>query len=412
VRIVFVANWWYRRGGLGAVMFDEAEELTRRGHEVIPFASNHQYNVETPWSRYFPEFRETADLGESMPLQYRVSTGIRLVRNSEAAASFARLLGDVRPNAIHLHNTVRQLSPAVLGVARRRRIPVVMTQHDYSLICPQGQLYKGERSACTAPNCVSGNPLAALAFRCIRRRAIPSAFVAAEYALHRSTGAYLDPVRLLLAPSHFVERSLLSGGVPEGKIRYLANGVAHGPEPNPVPASGGHILFAGRLAREKGLEVLLDAARSMPDVPIVVAGDGPLRRQLESSGPASVRFVGQQSPEDLHRLRVESLALVSPSTWYENAPIAVLEAMRDGRPVIVSSLGGQPELVEGGAGLVVQPKDPRALAAAIRYVWTDRAAAARMGEASRRRLLARYTLDHHVTELEAIYREVTGLTAV
>jgi glycosyltransferase involved in cell wall biosynthesis len=408
MRIVFVANWWYRRGGLGAVMLDEAAELALRGHEVIPFAARHPDNLDTPWRPYFPEFRETSDLGASMAFGTRVSTAIRLIRNGEAEACFTKLLDDVKPDLIHLHNTVRQLSPAVLRPARRRGIPVVMTQHDYALICPQGQLYKGELLPCSVPNCVRGNPLPAVAFGCVRRRPLPSLVAATEYALHRTMESYSASVRLLLAPSHFVERSLTAGGLPRNQVRYLPNGVAPGPEPSPVPSVGGHVLYAGRLSREKGLDVLLDAARTMPDIPVMVAGDGPLRQTLESRAPRSVKFVGQRSPEELQRLRVDAVAIVSPSTWHENAPITVLEAMRDGRPVIVSSLGGQPELVEGGAGLVVQPRDPRALVSAIKRIWEDRGLAAEMGRASRKRLMTLYTLDGHVSKLEGIYGEVVG----
>jgi glycosyltransferase involved in cell wall biosynthesis len=387
-------------------MLDEAAELGLRGHEVIPFAARHPDNLETPWKPYFPEFRETADLGASMPLGTRVSTAIRLIRNGEAEASFARLLDDAKPDVIHLHNTVRQLSPAVLRAASRRGVPVVMTQHDYSLICPQGQLFKGEQGPCTSPNCVRGNPLPAIAYRCIRRRILPSFVAATEYGIHRGSKAYSANVQLLLAPSHFVERSLIVGGFPRSKVRYLPNGMAPGAEPPPVPQSGGHVLFAGRLAREKGLDVLMDAARAMPEVPVVIAGDGPIRQSLEAVAPASVTFVGQRTADELQSLRAEAVAILSPSSWYENAPITVLEAMRDGRPVIVSSLGGQPELVEEGAGLAVRPRDAGALVSAIRRVWGDRSLASEMGRASRRRLLALYTLDRHVTELEGIYREV------
>jgi glycosyltransferase involved in cell wall biosynthesis len=229
---------------------------------------------------------------------------------------------------------------------------------------------------------------------------------AIEYGMHRATKAYSAPVRLMLAPSRFMERAIGAAGFPARTLRYLPNGIAPGAEPPPIPQSGGLLLYAGRLGREKGLDVLLAAARSLPEVPIAVAGDGPLRATLEAAAPESVRFLGQQTAEELRRLRADAVATVSPSIWYENAPIAVLESMRDGRPAIVSDIGGQPELVAGGAGLAVEPRDPRALAEAIKCVWQDRALASEMGRVGRERLLASYTLDRHVTALESIYEEV------
>ena len=75
MRVVFVANWWYRRGGLGAVMLDEASALERRGHEIIPFAASHPDNLPTPWARYFPEFHETADMGGLPWVRWSRDTG-------------------------------------------------------------------------------------------------------------------------------------------------------------------------------------------------------------------------------------------------------------------------------------------------------------------------------------------------
>lgn len=405
MRIVFVANWWYRRGGLGAMMLDEAAELERRGHEVVPFAAHHPNNLDTPRSRYFPESFNTADVGAGMSLAEGIRATARLIHNRAATALFTELLEETRPDLVHLHNAVRQLSPAILQPAGRRGIPVVITQHDYALLCPQGQLMKGDARPCTPPDCTHGNPLPVLAYRCIRGRLLPSAVAAVEYAVHRSRQAYTAPERWLLVPSRFAERKLLASGFPERRVRYLPNGIDPGQEPTTVPQTGGHILFAGRLAREKGLDVLLAAARLLPDVPIVVAGDGPLRHSLESRAPVSVRFVGEQPADDLRRLQAASVALVSPSIWYENAPMTVLEAMRGGRPAIVTAIGGQPELVEEGTGLIVPPGDAHQLANAMRAVWQDRALAEQLGQAARARLVALYTLERHVSALEGIYRE-------
>ena len=406
MRIAMVANWWYRRGGLGAVMLDEAAELERRGHEIVPFAARHPENLASSWARYFPEFRETADLGAAMTPAGRVSTALRLLHNSEAMTSFARLLDDAHPDVIHLHNSVRQLSPGILAVAQRRRMPVVMTQHDYGVVCPQGLLMKGEREPCTPPNCMQGNPLPAIAHRCLRRRVVPSAVGALEYGLHRTRGAYAGRVELLLAPSHFMEKVLVDAGLPAAKVRYLANGIEQGGEPPALPSSGGYILYAGRLVQEKGLPILLEAARRLPAIPVIVAGDGPQREMLESSAPPSVRFVGLRTMDELRQLRAQSVAVVSPSIWYENSPISVLEAMRDGRPVIATDIGGHPELVADGGGLMIPPSDPDALEEAMSRLWADRDAAAVIGRAGRERLLASFTLAEHVSKLEAIYDEV------
>jgi glycosyltransferase involved in cell wall biosynthesis len=144
----------------------------------------------------------------------------------------------------------------------------------------------------------------------------------------------------------------------------------------------------------------------MPAIPVIVAGDGPQREMLESSAPPSVRFVGLRTMDELRQLRAQSVVVVSPSIWYENSPISVLEAMRDGRPVIATDIGGHPELVADGGGLMIPPSEPDALADAMSRLWADRDAAAVTGHAGRERLLASFTLAEHVSKLEAIYEEV------
>ena len=408
MRIVMAANWWYRRGGIGTVMLDEKAELEKRGHEVIPFASRHPDNLPTPWERYFPGFRETSDLGASLPVGARVGMALRLLRNREAAGALSRLIDDTNPDVIHLHNAVRQLSPSILRVARAKGLGIVMSQHDYSLVCPQGQMLKGERVSCVAPNCIRGNTTHAIVNRCIRRRLLPSIVAAGENGLHRARGSYLSRADLFLAPSRFLQNLLIEGGVPASKVRLLVNGLDPGDRPADVPSSGGHILYAGRLAREKGLDVLLEASKLAPEIDIVIAGDGPSRAALVEAAGTSVRFVGHVSGEELTRLRAESVAVASPSIWYENAPMGVLEAMRDGRPAIVTAIGGQGEMIDPDSGLLVPPRDAEALAAAMRRLWRDRSTAQSMGMAGRARLVSSFALVDHVSRLEEFYLEAAA----
>ena len=408
MRIVVVANWWYRRGGLGAMMLDEAGELERRGHTVVPFAAHHPLNLPTPWSRFFVESFNTADLGDGMSLRGKVRATARLIRNTEAARQFERLIEEAQPDLVHLHNAVRQLSPTILSVARRRGLPVLISQHDYALICPQGQLLKGDRHPCTPPNCTRGNPMPVILHRCIRGRFLPSVVAATEYGVHRARKSYSGPRPWLVAPSKFAADALRAAGFAPDRIKLVPNGVEPGGEPSAVPRGGGHFLYAGRLTREKGLDHLLAAAARVPELPVVIAGDGPLRTALEARAPSSVRFVGEQTGPSLAALRDDAVAVVSPSIWYENAPVTVLEAMRSGRPTIATRIGGQAELIADGCGIEVAPRDPDALATAMQELWVDRDRAQRLGTAARARLMDRFTLAHHVDGLEAVYREARG----
>lgn len=404
MRIVMAANWWYRRGGLGDVALAEADALVSRGHAVIPFAAAHPDNVPALSSRYFPPFIETSTAGQDMGLFGKVTAAATLVYRPQAARLFGQLLDEYRPDIVHLHGPARQLTPAVVGAARRRHIPVVMTLHDYLLVCPQGMLVR-RGTACRPPNCLSGNVLAAIEGRCVKGSLPASALAATETLIHRSLGLYTGNVELLVAPSRFLARLVASAaGVPGDRVRVLPNGLPDEPTDSALPAvDGRHVLFAGRLVREKGVHVLLDAARQIPEIPIVIAGDGPERASLMNDAPPNARFVGLLGRNELGAVRSQAVAVVSPSVWDENAPLSVLEALRAGRPVIATNLGGHPELVTADCGLLVEPSDSTGLAEAIARLWHDRATTDRLGLAARRRYLDRYGLDLHVDRLLDLY---------
>ncbi|HSL65851.1 MAG TPA: glycosyltransferase family 4 protein, partial [Gaiellaceae bacterium] len=157
-------------------------------------------------------------------------------------------------------------------------------------------------------------------------------------------------------------------------VRVIPNGVTLPDRATPEPAEPS-ILYAGRLSPEKGIADLVDAARGLP---LVVAGDGPLRHLV----PDALGFVPH---DELERLYDEAAVVVLPS-HREGLPLAVLEAMAHGRPVVATRVGGIPELVEDGVtGLLVEPGDRAGLRAALERVLADADLRRRLGAEARRR---------------------------
>lgn len=410
MRIAMVANWWYRRGGLGGVMLDEAGWLSALGHEVVPFAAAHPANMAAISAPYFPPFIETSDLGSGQSPIQRLRMARDVIHNPDTARLFGEFLRSFRPDLVHLHGTARQLSPSILATARAAGLPIVMTLHDYGLVCPQGLMFKGGRSPCTAPNCVRGDPVYAVRYRCIKGSVSGSGLGAIEQLVHRSLGWYRRRVQLFVAPSRFLLGLIArSGAVEPGRLRHLPNGLDVGGSPVPVPRVGGHMLYSGRLVPEKGLTVLIEAARRLPTIPFLVAGEGPLRDELARIAPENVSFLGQQDQKQLDRLREQAVAILSPSIWYENAPLTVLEAMRAARPVVATEPGGQAELLSRGGGVLVRIQDAEGLSGAITSLWEDRTLADRVGATGREAFLMSYTAERHVGGLESIYREALSM---
>jgi glycosyltransferase involved in cell wall biosynthesis len=167
------------------------------------------------------------------------------------------------------------------------------------------------------------------------------------------------------------------------------------------------------LREQKALDVLIRAAAALlpelPDLRVLIAGDGPERERLEDlvrelGAGGAVTLLGLRSdvPDLLAALDVAAL-----SSNYEGSPLAVMEYMDAGLPVAATSVGGVPDLIEDGVhGFLVEPGDPQALAGAIGKLLRDRDAAAAMGARARERRRSEFTIDNTVRTLERMYEDL------
>jgi glycosyltransferase involved in cell wall biosynthesis len=215
----------------------------------------------------------------------------------------------------------------------------------------------------------------------------------------------------VICVSEAVKASLIAAGVPLPQAQVIYNGVDLRRFFPASPASAGApgVGFIGRLTGEKGIDTLLGAMRRVREaVParLVVAGDGPFRGSVEGAG--DLEYLG--AVEDVVSV-YRSLTLVAIPSRSEGLSMTALEAMACGLPVVASRVGGLPEVVvEGETGILVPPGDADALAAAILSLVRDPKRAAALGEAGRRRVEARFTLDEMVDRVAEVYRGVQEAT--
>jgi glycosyltransferase involved in cell wall biosynthesis len=205
----------------------------------------------------------------------------------------------------------------------------------------------------------------------------------------------LRRARLVIAASTALAQSASLLGARE--IRVIPSGVelpaAVGPEADPP-----EVLYAGRLSEEKGVLELVEAARGMN---LVVAGDGPLREHV----PGARGFVPN---DELQAMYARAAIVVCPSRR-EGFGVACLEAMSHGRPVVATGVGGLRDLVvDGKTGLVVPPRDPPALRAALRRLLADRELRRRLGAAGRQRAQERFSWAAVTDATLAAYADATG----
>jgi glycosyltransferase involved in cell wall biosynthesis len=195
---------------------------------------------------------------------------------------------------------------------------------------------------------------------------------------------------------------MIDGGLPADRIRVIPNFL----EPDPGIGGDGRegVLFVGRLAEEKGIAVLLDAASVVPGV-VRIIGGGPFASGVEqASTSGQVAYLGPVTRLSVIAEIQHAIALVLPSIWFEGFPLVVLEAFASGTPVIASHIGSLAELIEDGVtGLLAKPNDAVALADRIQWAIDNPDEMRRMGLNARRRYEERFRGHAHLAALLEAY---------
>ena len=404
MRILYCNKYNFVFSGTEAYLFSAMKMMRQRGHEAALFSMADPRGVSTPYDCYFVphrDFHHTTGL----------FTGARLAAHAlyslEARRKLRALIQEFRPDVAHVRNIYHHLSPSILWELKAQGIPVVYHLNDLKLLCPSYNMVSKGR-ACE--RCKGGKFANAVYEGCYAGGCAKSVVLALEAYIHRWLRTYDKCVDLFLSPSEFVENKLIEHGWSSDRIAVLP----HFQEVSGNPQPGGStrtILYFGRLSAEKGVEDLLRAAAELPYLEIVIAGDGPLRAQLENrsttAGLENVRFTGHVKGTALLELIAQSQFTVFPSHAYETFGKSILESYAQARAVIASDLGSRRELVRHGeTGMLYRAGDPAQLAAAMKYLSARPELSREMGNAALKLVRTRYSPERHGNALIGIYESL------
>ncbi|MDR3636184.1 MAG: glycosyltransferase [Isosphaeraceae bacterium] len=343
----------------------------------------------------------------------RALAGVRTAWAEDSYREVRAIARRSRPNVVHFQNTFPLISPSAHHAVHRLGLPVVQTLRNYRLVCSSGILFRDGR---VCEDCVGRHlPLPAVVHRCYHDSVPASAAVSFMQVFHRALGTWADAVDVYVAPSEFARSTFVSAGIPADKIVVKPNFVD--PDPGVAPVAGRYALYAGRLAPEKGVITLVDAWRNDGLPPLLVVGDGPLRRNLEArivqhGIEGRVELLGHQPPERVMSLMREAFCAVFPSEWYETFGRVAAEAYACGVPVVASRRGAMAEIVKDGiTGRLFAPGDSSDLANVVRNMASDPTTYGAMRHAARVVYEDTFSAERNLTQLLAIYdRACAGAT--
>lgn len=353
MKIIQVNKFLYSKGGADKYCLTLTGELEKLGDTVIPFGMADKHNLESVWSKYFSENINYHQKGN----EFKIAA--RLIWNKEAAKKFAALLDETKPDLIHAHNIYHQLSPSILKEAKKRNIPVVMTLHDYKLICPNYLMFTHGHQC---EKCLSGNYFNCLTHNCYNSY-FKSGLAALESFLHNKVWhSYQNNIDLFISPSNYLKNKMVSAGWDANKIVVLNN-----PAPKyEKQIDGKRLLYFGRLSKEKGVSDLIKALK-LTDESLDIVGAGPCEEELKQLSlelglENRITFHGQLLGEALEKLKREAKAVILPSIWAENMSLVLLESLAYGKLIIASDSGGTPELIKNNeTGFLFPPGNIKAL---------------------------------------------------
>lgn len=313
------------------------------------------------------------------------------------------------PDIVNVHNLYPFISPTALRECKKAGKPVVMTIHNFRLICPTGLfmrngkpcelcLEKGNEWSCIKNNCEQSN--------------LKSIGYAARNAIARLNHHYKDCVDYFACITDFQRQKLIEAGFKKEKLLLIPNSVDVIEES--IPPTGEYVGFCGRLSYEKGIDLILDVARKHPEIPFKLAGEC---RDVKFSEnlPTNVELMGYLEGNSLSEFYRKARFLIMASRWYEGFPMSILEAAQHYKPTVGPDHGGFTEIIgkdSNSIGRLFKPGDVAALELAILDLWKSQNECLRLGKASHDKLINEFSTSVISRKWDSLFKKILTLQPV
>lgn len=390
MKIILVHNFYgsYAPSGENMVFKAEINLLKTHGHEVYEFVRHND---------------DLVSKGRMGLLKGAISTPWNL----SVANDLKKMVLEIKPDIVHVHNTFPLISPAIFWKIRNLT-SVVITLHNYRYFCPAAIPMRNGK-VCT--ECIDKrSTIPAIRYGCYRGSRISTLPLALSVSLHRMIGTWSSCVDGFIVLSNFQKELLINAGLDKNKVYLKPNFLAGNYFPKKWEDRSPYVVFVGRLSQEKGIITLIKAwAKWGKDAPeLRIIGDGPLRYTLENmSKDLPIRFLGHISNDKAHKIISEAYLLVLPSEWFETFGLVIIEAFALGTPVGVSDIGALPSLVDDRVnGIVFKPSNEIKLFAAIKNLWNSPKLLEKYGKAGRIKFDECYNENINYQRIIQVYDQV------
>lgn len=404
MKVLYCNKYNYPFSGTEVYLFELMELMRTKGHEVALFSMADPRGEPNRYDRYFVTH---IDFKAQSGWWGKAQKATHAIYSMEARRQLRAMIADFRPDVAHVRSIYHHLSPSILWELKAQKVPVLYHLNDFKMLCPNYNLLSLGK-ACEA--CKGGAFWHLVKSGCYPGLAARLTLMTEAY-IHRWAGTYRKCVDLFVAPSRFVRDKFVEHGWDGNKFHVLPH-FQRLKEPQELGGcTEGPVVYVGRLSAEKGIPDLIRAMQQLPDLRLVIAGDGPQKGELEqlaaTLGSANIEFVGQVGREQRDRLIANSRFTIFPSHAYETLGKTILESYAQGRAVVASDIGSRRELVrQGETGFLYRCGDVDGLARAMQTLVAKPELAESMGRAGWEWVRRHHTPDAHYEQMLSLYREL------
>lgn len=330
LNILIVHNEYQYAGGEDTVVRQDASLLEKHGHSVFFY------------------IRKNDELHHFSKLR-KVLLPFTTIFSLKSYREIRQIIRENNIDIVHVHNTLPLVSLSCYYAAKKEKIKLVQTIHNFRFVCPNALFY---RDGHICEDCLEKGLLCSIRHNCYRSSKTQTAMVALMLKLHRIAGSFRKP-DAYIALTQF-NKNKLSVIVPAEKIFVKPNylSVAKTAQPFADNKDSSPFVYAARLESVKGIFVLLNAFKSLPEENLLILGTGPeeasVKEFIAKHNLTNVTCLGFTPHEEALSLLSKAKALVFPSLWYEGFPMTIVESLSLGIPVIASNTPNIGEIIHTG----------------------------------------------------------------
>lgn len=380
MRIAQIHNKYTDLGGEDIVVAREKVMLEAAGHQVVQF------------------FVSNADLNSKFK---KLKAALKMTHNKTSERAVISFLKSTQPDVVHVHNFLPVLSPSVFEACKKENIPVVLTLHNFRLLCINGLLYRNNQPC---EKCI-GKSIATPGIKhgCYQDSSLISIFPTISNAINSKNQVWQNKIDKVIFLSEFSKQIF-----DKSHLKFRSSQIVI--KPNFVLDKGKNFikkdfyLFVGRISEEKGINTIIEAFEKNGKS-LKIAGTGPMLNELKANVHSSIdiEFLGFQNQEQLAALYKNAKALLFASKMYEGNPLVILEAFSYGTPVIAPNFGNAGELVtEGYNGLKYTLNSSKSLVDTLQAF--EKRDTIEISKNARETFIEYYTEKENLEMLEQIYK--------